>query len=166
MKHRRNWLGLVMLLASVLSATAQAAPDMDWLRYKAGDRGEDVRTIQYLLRARGYKTQADGIFGKQTVNAVKSFQRAKKLVGDGVVGNQTWKALVITVKRGSRGDAVRAAQNQLKAHVYDGHRIAVDGNFGAQTEREVKKFQKDYEIKQDGIVGLVTWNTLLMPEGD
>ena len=35
----------------------------------------------------------DGIFWKDTENAVKKFQKSRNLVADGVVGNNTWKSL-------------------------------------------------------------------------
>ncbi|MBQ7064657.1 MAG: peptidoglycan-binding protein [Firmicutes bacterium] len=53
-----------------------------------------VRTLQTWLNAVGYSVgPVDGDFGNQTVNAVKQFQTAKKLTVDGVVGQQTWRAL-------------------------------------------------------------------------
>ena len=57
---------------------------------KKGSKGEDVKQLQILL---GIK--ADGIFGKQTEQAVIEFQKSKGLVADGIVGNKTWTALGI-----------------------------------------------------------------------
>ena len=55
------------------------------------------------------------------------------------------------LKRGSRGDEVSAVQKRLKQWgYYDG---AVDGVFGAATERAVKLFQKKNGLKVDGIIG-------------
>ena len=43
---------------------------------KYGSRGEEVRTIQTKLKRWGYyKGNADGIYGSQTMEAVKYFQR-------------------------------------------------------------------------------------------
>ena len=36
------------------------------------------------------------------------------LAVDGVVGPGTWTALIITVRRGSRGDAVRGVQEEFQ----------------------------------------------------
>lgn len=52
------------------------------LRY--GSRGDDVKELQKLL-----KINADGIFGRQTEKAVKSFQLENGLVSDGIVGQKT-----------------------------------------------------------------------------
>lgn len=65
------------------------------LKYKSSMmRGEDVRTLQKLLTKAGQKAGAiDGIFGKNTRNAVKSYQRAKRLTVDGIAGKNTITAL-------------------------------------------------------------------------
>jgi peptidoglycan hydrolase-like protein with peptidoglycan-binding domain len=77
------------------------------------------------------------------VAAVKAFQRKNGLKIDGVLGPQTLPRLVETVKRGSRGDAVRAAQ--LLARGATGHNgelpyaaLEADGIFGVETEEAVK----------------------------
>ncbi len=62
--------------------------------YKQGNRGSTVRKIQQKLKNWGYYTgSVDGIFGPKTKEAVKYFQRKNNLTADGVVGNQTLKAL-------------------------------------------------------------------------
>lgn len=66
-----------------------------------------------------------------------------------------------TVRRGSRSDAVRAAQELLNRHGAD---LAVDGIFGMLTEQAVRAFQRRCGLTVDGIVGVNTW-TMLMLEG-
>lgn len=47
---------------------------------EVGSRGEDVKTLQLNLKKLGYlKDKADGIYGKDTKNAVIAFQKAHKL---------------------------------------------------------------------------------------
>nr|WP_255717267.1 peptidoglycan-binding protein [Salipaludibacillus sp. CUR1] len=61
---------------------------------RQGSRGAAVTELQRSLRQNGYKiTSVDGIFGPETNNAVRRFQRDKKLSVDGIVGPQTWRAL-------------------------------------------------------------------------
>ncbi|PLR66823.1 L,D-transpeptidase family protein [Bacillus sp. UMB0893] len=61
---------------------------------KKGNRGSDVKVLQQLLTSRGYSTKGiDGIFGNNTDQAVRKFQRDKKLSVDGIVGPATRKAL-------------------------------------------------------------------------
>jgi peptidoglycan hydrolase-like protein with peptidoglycan-binding domain len=60
---------------------------------KYGSTGEDVKKLQTLLNAQGYKLTVDGIFGAATTTAVKDYQTRKGLMSDGVVGEKTWAAL-------------------------------------------------------------------------
>lgn len=62
-----------------------------------GDEGEQVKTLQHLLIAKGYnlkKYGADGDFGGETDAAVRAFQRDNHLDVDGIVGKQTWSRLL------------------------------------------------------------------------
>ena len=60
-----------------------------------GARGAEVKTLQRLLTAIGFPCgAADGVFGGNTLAAVRSFQSANKLEVDGVVGKATWTALL------------------------------------------------------------------------
>ena len=58
-----------------------------------GDKGEMVKTLQYLLISKGYKLIADGDFGNKTLEAVKDFQTKNKLKVDGIVGYKTLSLL-------------------------------------------------------------------------
>ena len=62
-----------------------------------GDTVQAVKALQSLLVLNGYKLPnfgVDGHFGDETKAAVESFQKAKKLTVDAIVGPKTWKALV------------------------------------------------------------------------
>lgn len=59
-----------------------------------GTPSEDVQTVQVLLTARGYSATADGRFGPVTETRVRSFQTARKIKADGVVGKITWHHLL------------------------------------------------------------------------
>lgn len=63
---------------------------------KYGSRGSEVTQIQTKLKRWGYYTgNIDGIYGTQTVNAVKYFQRKNGLTVDGIAGPETLKAMGI-----------------------------------------------------------------------
>lgn len=63
-----------------------------------GDRGAAVLLLQGVLAKLGYEiTNADGIFGGETYDAVQSFQEYNGLDIDGVVGNETAQAIVSAV---------------------------------------------------------------------
>jgi peptidoglycan hydrolase-like protein with peptidoglycan-binding domain len=133
-----------------------------WLVYQRGSSGENVRSIQYMLRQHGYNISADGDFGPATESAVKSFQSAHQLSVDGVVGANTWTALIVTTQSGSHGDAVTALQRQLNAH---GSNLTVDGNFGPATNSAVRSFQSAHHLSVDGVAGPNTWNALIGGSG-
>lgn len=59
-----------------------------------GMRGEDVRVLQTLLRARGVILDADGDYGQRTRQAVQNWQQEQGLEADGIAGNATWTALL------------------------------------------------------------------------
>ena len=66
------------------------------VQLRRGSRGTAVKTLQQRLIALGYKLPkfgSDGVFGAETDTAVRSFQRAKKLVVDAIVGANTARAL-------------------------------------------------------------------------
>ncbi|MDQ0148243.1 GH25 family lysozyme [Eubacterium multiforme] len=61
-----------------------------------GARGNITKIIQKRLINKGFlvgKFGSDGIFGKDTLEGVKRFQKANKITIDGVVGKNTWKKL-------------------------------------------------------------------------
>lgn len=129
---------------------------------KNGSKGNDVKTLQTLLNEKGYNCgKVDGIFGKNTENAVKQFQKDNGLSVDGIVGTKTWEALQShpTIKNGSRGSAVKEAQTILNNLGYNAG--SVDGIFGTNTENAVKQFQQNMGLSVDGIVGKNTWDKLL-----
>jgi hypothetical protein len=55
--------------------------------------GSDVTWTQQHLNTHGAKLKVDSEYGTKTRDAVKVFQRAKKLTVDGIVGKATWTAL-------------------------------------------------------------------------
>lgn len=63
---------------------------------KYGSRGTEVTQIQTKLKRWGYYTGSiDGIYGSQTVSAVKWFQRKNGLTVDGIAGKSTLAAMGI-----------------------------------------------------------------------
>ena len=69
---------------------------------RMGDKGDRVKSLQQSLITLGYLSgKADGVFGKQTRNAVKAFQRSKKLNADGVAGKKTLMAVQSALSSGS-----------------------------------------------------------------
>ena len=79
---------------------------------KYGSRGSEVRTIQEKLKRWGYYTgNVDGIYGSQTVAAVKRFQQKNGLTVDGIAGPQTLKAMGIMTSSSSSSSSSNNSSN-------------------------------------------------------
>ena len=134
--------------------------------------GEDIKAVQNKLNSLGYNCgTADGYYGNATKNAVISFQSAKGIDTDGVVGPTTWKLLFNSSSNGSDysrilkvtsplmyGDDVKALQNKLNSLGYNCG--TADGYYGNATRSAVISFQSAKGLTADGEVGPATWNAL------
>lgn len=145
------------------------------------DLREPVKRLQTLLIKVGEfpaNETVDGRFGLRTENAVKSFQRKNTLIVDGIVGNDTWTALLrvstpapprkLPVLRITDGidrpeliSQVKILQDALKRAGFLAATEVSDGKFGSKTETAVKNFQASRQLLVDGIVGQQTWAALL-----
>lgn len=128
-----------------------------------GDAGPAVRDVQGRLRVAGIDVEdVPGRFGVGTTEAVRRFQQTRGLTSDGVVGADTWIALVdaahalgdrLLYSRRPllRGDDVLELQRRLSRLGFDPG--PVDGIFGADTDHAVRDFQHNCGVEVDGIVG-------------
>lgn len=164
---------------------------------RRGDRGPNVVRVQVMLNriGRNYPSiprisDADGIFGPETENSVRGFQRIFDLQVDGIVGKASWYRLVrlyvgvnalaeldsegqtfyavdwqspSSLQTGASGQKVRQLQFMLRVlseYVDSIPPLAEDGIFGPATQAAVLAFQRFAGLRQDGIVGPATWNAL------
>ncbi len=130
---------------------------------RLGTRGNFVMLLQFLLWQNGYDIDIDGIFGNQTNRYVVDFQQRNGLVADGIVGNNTWRTLLVlpprpTIRQGSSNVYVAYLQQKLTSKLYPVG--AIDGIFGTATKNAVMEFQRETGIDVDGIVGAVTWQNV------
>jgi peptidoglycan hydrolase-like protein with peptidoglycan-binding domain len=152
-----------------LGNTIMSSAVSPWPIVESGSNGHPIRTLQHLLRARGQSVAVDGEFGPQTEAAVKTFQASHGLAADGIVGPLTWAALVVQVKQGSQGDAVKGVQEEFQFRNLSGDPTIgpqIDGIFGPVTDAAVRGFQQALaadipSVQVDGIVGPVTWQALV-----
>ncbi len=142
--------------------------------YRYGDEGAPVRDIQDRLSALGHECGEDrsGAYGDGTTDAVAAFQAVRGLAADGIVGPDTWRALVDAGYRLGermlyhripmiRGDDVAELQRRLNSLGFDAGKV--DGVFGPDTLRGVLDFQSNRRMAEDGIAGreVVTELTLM-----
>lgn len=162
---------VLLMLAGAVQSSAFAA---GYATLELGDTGNEVKDMQATLVTLGYLTgNADGKFGPKTLEAVKSFQRAKGLVADGKAGNLTLTALYGvsgagestttgtsgtsangSLVYGSSGSAVQSLQAALTGLGYSTG--SIDGKFGNATLNAVKAFQRANNLTADGKAGTLT----------
>lgn len=65
-----------------------------------------------------------------------------------------------TLRNGSVGEDVKELQKRLIAKGYKMPKYGADGEFGDETEKAVKEFQRDNNLTVDGIVGKQTYAAL------
>ena len=86
---------------------------------KYGSRGSEVTQIQTKLKRWGYYNgSVDGIYGTQTVNAVKYFQRKNGLTVDGIAGTNTLRAMGIYSSSSGTSSGNTSDLNLLSKLVY------------------------------------------------
>lgn len=115
MKKRIFTVGVTMFLLLTVCVTAFAVS-------KVGSRGEEVKKIQTKLKNWGYYSgSVDGVYGWQTENAVRSFQKKNGLKVDGIAGVQTLNAMGISSSSSSGQTASPNDANiELLARVING----------------------------------------------
>ena len=78
-----------------LDSGASGAEVISMQTLRNGSKGTQVKVLQWLLNTLGFDCGTiDGDFGSKTKAAVMRFQAAKGLEVDGIVGKNTWKALL------------------------------------------------------------------------
>ena len=132
---------------------------------KYGEKSDDVLRYQKRLNKLGYLSSTpDGTFGKDTVNAVKSFQRQNGLTVDGYIGPSTKELLMSknakasVISLGETSSNVTKIQKRLKELGY--LKSSATGYFGTSTESAVSAFQKRNSLSADGKVGKGTMAAL------
>jgi cell wall-associated NlpC family hydrolase len=118
---------------------------------KVGSRGPAVARVQRELGI-----VSDGIFGPQTLRAVRAFQRSHGLLVDGIVGPQTRKALFASKPAGEQ----RYIRAWWVVPVQRALGVPADGLYGPVSRRAVRAFQKRKGLLVDGIVGPQTLGAL------
>ncbi len=134
-----------------------------------GSGGTKTAELQDRLKAQGYdidpKEIAERRFGDSTEEAVRRFQQDHGLLVDGLVGPETWEALLASgYNLGDRllyysrpmlsGRDVAELQGRLNALGFNCGRA--DGVFGPLTEAALKDFQRQAGVVADGVFGPLT----------
>ncbi len=115
MKKSLRVVVLSLLLVSLLALSASASV-VAW-----GSRGSQVSLVQQKLKQYGYYDGAvDGVFGKETYNAVVWFQEKNGLKADGAVGPSTAAALGITLTGTVAASTYQESEVRILARLVSG----------------------------------------------
>lgn len=116
-----------------------------------------VLAAQHLLRAHGATIAADGVFGPASGAAVQAYQQTLRATDiSTTLGQLDWPAITVEIRHGDTGEAVKALQTLLPGE------LTVDGDFGPVTDSAVREYQQVFLPPADGIVGPLTWQSLVV----
>jgi peptidoglycan hydrolase-like protein with peptidoglycan-binding domain len=175
-RHRCRRAAIWVSALSVLAVPAAAGAASSTLR--SGSHGAAVKTLQRELKATGLSVSVDGQYGPATVTAVKRFQRAANLRMTGAADAATQRRLRqslgghsvrgsagayaygsqarsshlgdrIPLRRGMSGHDVKILQDFLRR---DRIRTSVDGQFGTQTLRALRRWERANDRPVDNVV--------------
>lgn len=160
-----------------------------------GATGGQVVTVQYFLTLLAQfveflpSVKIDGVYGRETANAVSAFQRYKGLKETGSVDESTWESLFssyagvidyltqqdkigeiatqpypgVILRRGDVGQSVGVFKqylNYIARVFYEAPNVPQNNVFDLRTQNAVKEFQRIFELPQTGTVDETTWNTI------
>lgn len=168
---------------SVVAEPPDEGAPSTWPTLRKGDRGPSVKRLNALLAESSFDVAASSVFSARTRDAVRAYQRSRRLTVDGIVGPQTWTSLLNQLpelvesepspfkvevrkhpdrpllKPGAEGCTVEEMQRRLGDDGFEPGDI--DGVFGSQSKAALVAFQRAGGLETDGICGPVTWRALL-----
>lgn len=125
----------------------------------------------YVYTVEGNTSSASGVVANGGAVAKKKYNRSySRIAGYGrpkydvdiiESGVKSVTVNLTQIKKGDSGEEVKTTQRLLNALGFDCGKYGDDGDFGDDTEKAVKAFQKAKGETADGIVGAKTWNRLL-----
>lgn len=137
-----------------------------------GSKGNEVKALQQALIDAGYNvgsSGADGIYGTNTVNAVKQYQRDNGLTADGIVGKNTIASVnqkissSSALKRQQEQEAAARAEEQAmaqeeqtkaqeaQARAEEQARVQAEREAQRQIEKQQKNAEFIAEMQRRGI---------------
>lgn len=154
---------------------------------KTGSTGDNVAIIQSYLNAikNGMfpslpLLKVDGKFGNETKNSVTAYQGLSGLKQDGIIGKETWDAIVTdytnlpaivtdqypgyVLNIGKSGPNVKTMQTKLNtlSTIYGAINYqSVDSKYGNNMANAVRRFQSQFGLKADSIIGKLTWDKIV-----
>ena len=160
--------------------------------YKIYEKNEAIREVQTYLHFISDRNgdiprvAIDGVYGEETVVAVKAFQESIGLFADGVVDHKTFESMYgdfneieterlrkkyifssgsFPIKYGDNGNDVLVINTMLDELKGTYSEITLENNrryFGHSTENSIRYMQSVFLIEESGIVDEITFDRLLL----
>lgn len=138
----------------------------------AGVKPAEVAKYAESIGCKGiglYETAKDGYFVHIDTRTTKSFWYGQAQAYRATFGGapktetaeKTCKVELPVLRKGSKGESVKALQVLLAGYKYSLGSAGCDGDYGAATEDAVRRFQKNNGLTADGCCGPATWKKLL-----
>ena len=134
--------------AKIRTAVGTAGRDGGGVILTEGNRGNPVRMYQEKLVAAGVLSEADGVYGRTTSEAVLEYQARHGIPTSGIIDEETRDFL--DKKRVYEDSSVLVEKAQTRLVVLGYMDDGMDGIFGTKTEVALKKFQKDEKLPETG----------------
>ncbi|MBP3437668.1 MAG: peptidoglycan-binding protein [Clostridia bacterium] len=156
---------------------------MEQIMYDIRDRAAAVRQIQRFLISVLYAEglfpilTVDGIYGEETKEAIRSFQRKEGLEETGVVNLETWQLLFLRfqeaeeahtsdlfidaafpLRLGDSGSHISLLQTVVNEILHED--LPLDGFYSKRTEDAVRKIEARYGMRSKGEVTKSLWNKI------
>lgn len=123
----------------------------------AWDNCVQITAVGNIGKKQGYNTRSWTNHGKLPYITYVQQEEVK----EEQKGEITVNIELTVLKKGSKGEQVKAVQRMLYAMGYDLGASKVDGSFGGKTDEAIRAYQKKKGLAVDGSVGTKTWTKLL-----
>lgn len=159
-----------------------------------GDTGPQVKLLQYYLAILAYFDDnlslppVNGVFDEKTTRTVRQFQTQQGITVDGIVGRETWNAMIKAYDRTIH--SIPSDQLQISNEIYPGRFLAegqtgpevktlqeflvkaannsssiptvsITGNYDRATADAIRAVQAMEGLPQNGVTGPLTWDAVV-----
>ena len=125
---------------------------------------QSIKELQSILFELGLLEHCSGRFDHYTRLAVEAFQKQNGLKVDGIVGPLTWAKLIyptLSQRTSASQKEELFIQALQKILVEEKFLFQCTGEFDRQTDKALRRFQRYYGLRPDGVCGPITWTMLL-----
>ena len=117
------------------------------------DKKADAEAMQARLLAKGFGGTVTTLGGVSETSAPSEPSKSET--------EEVAEVKVAVLKKGDKGDQVKALQALLIGYGYDVGKSGTDGSFGPATEAAVLKYKQSKGLTGGSTVGVTTWESLL-----